>query len=83
MRQHLKSCFERGKLDPFPKESDRYVTLEYDKIVTERLFCVCYMPFDEKRNMIKCNHCSVLYHLDCFQMLVAMLNGIVLLVLIT
>lgn len=65
MRNHLLDCFEARKISIFPKQSDRNVTEKYVKVVIEPVYCICRMPFDERKHMRRCNNCCKPYHGMC------------------
>ena len=67
MCSHLITCFEEGKLSPFPKST----AAEEPPIEQVRLShivipvnCECRMP-DSKEEMVACDGCDKWYHFTC------------------
>lgn len=70
MRQHLIQCLESGYLTHFPTLGKRRVPLgmRVRKSIVEDIYCVCRMPNDLTRAMIKCKNCKKWYHNDCMSL---------------
>ena len=66
MRSHLYSCFEAGRLTPFPhKKLDRscaYVLRNNDDF---DVHCHCRMPEMKDILMIECKKCKKWFHVHC------------------
>ena len=55
MRSHLITCFEEGKLSPFPKSTAAVERVRLSHIVIP-VNCECRMP-DSKEEMVACDGC--------------------------
>ena len=64
LRSHLLSCFEKQSMSQFPVEKER-MSNRTRKSIKEDIFCVCRMPNDKDRPMIRCDNCHQWYHKDC------------------
>ena len=62
MRAHLKSCFERQQISPFPSST---VVKEQRILRTTviNLYCICRQP--EICPMVACDNCGEWYHKEC------------------
>ena len=69
MRHHLRLCFERKELKPFPRIGERRVhpSSRFKQVVTEKIYCECRMPRDPRidKDMIECVKCMQLFHKEC------------------
>ena len=63
MRKHLKTCFDNGKLTPFPERS-RKRRIKAAKEDTLPVHCTCRLP-DRGDLMIQCTKCKTWYHTTC------------------
>ena len=70
MRPHLLSCLEAGKMTRFPNSTRRRVPfgMRVHKFFTESIFCVCRMPNDKAKMMIKCDRCLKWFHYNCMDL---------------
>ena len=70
LRSHLLDCFKSGTLLPFPRSLNTSPRSEH-RIVSEKLFCSCRMPWyrsdgnKPEKQMVHCGHCSEWYHQSC------------------
>ena len=69
MRYHLRTCFEKGLLVPFPIAKKRRVPLGNRIWKSQQLVlvCECRMPKDRKSPMISCTSCKNMFHIDCVE----------------
>ena len=60
MRKHLLSCFQNGYMTHFPSLGKRRIRLGMKNIKSfeEAIYCICRMPNDKNKAMIKCDNCS-------------------------
>ena len=62
MRQHLKSCLEKGLMNSFPMLGTRRITLgsRVRHTILEKVYCIpkCRMPNDKGEAMISCDKCG-------------------------
>ena len=67
MRQHLKCCFESGKMIRFPTTKQRRIPLggRVKHMVSEKIYCICRMPNEKMHPMIQCESCYKWFHFDC------------------
>ena len=66
MREHLLTCLESGKMQPFPQTKRRIPhTSLFKSVQKELLFCFCRLPNDKSKAMICCDVCQQWYHASC------------------
>lgn len=67
MRPHLKKCLEDGYITRFPTRGKRRTPLGMKALacVNEKVFCVCKMPNDTSKPMVRCDTCLKWYHGEC------------------
>ena len=67
MRPHLRTCFEKGLITPFPITKKRRVPLGSRIWKSEQLVlvCECRMPRERKSPVILCMSCKNLFHIAC------------------
>ena len=64
MRNHLLSCFEKGKISPFPK-IQKCIPRPNHHVMKINVYCLCRLPDIFYFNMIKCDFCSKWFHYRC------------------
>ena len=67
IRSHLIHCFEKKKIEYFPKSGERSIRFgrRILKSRTVHLACICRMPVDESKSMICCGLCKNVFHIVC------------------
>ena len=67
MRPHLIQCLVNGTMQRFPSTKKRRIGFgqRVRKSESEKLYCICRLPNDKLRPMIKCSLCGKWYHSDC------------------
>jgi len=67
MRIHLIQCLEQGKMESFPQKEHRRIPLsnQYKKTMSIKIFCICRMPNDTSKAMVKCDSCRKWMHKEC------------------
>ena len=67
MRQHLLSCLEARKMSRFPVSKKRRIPLgrRVKYMTSEMIYCVCRMPNEKLRPMVRCEKCLEWFHFDC------------------
>ena len=64
MRSHLKQCYEKSHLSPFPSNICAFrKKKEVVDTITVEIYCICRQP--EKIPMVECDLCSEWYHTEC------------------
>ena len=68
LRVHLKQCFERETLEPFPVSKTRRVKDRTAKEIAFSIYCKCQLPEPEDGSkMVQCKKCQEWYHLKCLK----------------
>ena len=66
LRLHLKECFDKGSIEPFPISKKRRLK---NRILMEEIcliYCVCRLPEpDDGSEMVQCDGCMEWYHQKC------------------
>ena len=76
LRVHLKQCFERGTLEPFPVLKTRRVKERTAKEITYSIYCKCRLPEPEDGSrMVQCEKCQEWYHLRCLKLSIDQLQS--------
>ena len=67
MRSHLIQCFEKQKIECFPRRGTRTIRLgkRVRKSVSVDIFCSCRLPNNPSLPMVLCNRCRRWFHMDC------------------
>ena len=67
MRCHLIRCIEQGTMESFPQKKHRRIPLgnQYKKTMSTKIYCVCRMPNQTSKAMIKCDSCGKWMHKEC------------------
>ena len=73
MRQHLITCFENGKMEPFPawglpQQQKVISSIGEEQVLEEvkvRVYCRCRMPQTGRVKMAQCTKCNEWYHQNC------------------
>lgn len=68
MRIHLIQCLEQGKMESFPQKEHRRIPLgnQCKKTMSIKIFCICRMPNDTSKAMVKCDSCQKWMHKECW-----------------
>ncbi len=67
MRQHLTQCLENDCITRFPTHATRRIRMGMRMLnsLVENVFCVCKMPNDIHKSMVKCDTCLKWFHGEC------------------
>ena len=67
MRCHLIRCIEQGTMESFPQKKHRRIPLgnQYKKTMSTKIYCVCRMPNQTSKAMVKCDSCGKWMHKEC------------------
>ena len=67
MRPHLLACLEAGYISRFPCTKRRRVPFgsQVRKTCKESMYCICRMPNDKSKPMIRCDQCRKWFHKKC------------------
>ena len=63
MRKHLVQCLEKGRFEPFPRQSNT-ARFNERKTCDINLFCYCSMP-ECSDDMVQCELCEEWLHMSC------------------